>query len=263
MRMRCGSSAAPVSRLLGDDDPHPVEWVNRDSDAGVLLLCEHAGKQLPQSHALLGLSNAELDSHIGWDIGAARLARQLAGILQAPLILQRYSRLLIDCNRPPGSESSIPQISGGITIPANLKVCNDEIKNRQTEVFEPLDLAIQQALERFPRKAVFSIHSFTPKMNDQPQRPWHAGFLSRTDHSTGNILMASIHSHNPELILAMNQPYSIDDEGDWFIPRYAETRNLSHCLIEIRNDQLLDNKGIDTWASLLASAIESVMEKLA
>jgi len=61
----------------------------------------------------------------------------------------------------------------------------------------------------------------------------------------------------------MNQPYAIDDEGDWFIPRYAETRNLSHCLIEIRNDQLLDNNGIDTWASLLASAIESVMEKLA
>ena len=46
---------------------------------------------------------ADLARHIAWDIGIAGVGRQLADRLDACLIMQPYSRLVIDCNRPPGS----------------------------------------------------------------------------------------------------------------------------------------------------------------
>jgi predicted N-formylglutamate amidohydrolase len=140
---------------------------------------------------------------------------------------------------------------------------DDEIHSRQSEIFDPFDKAIQQGLDRFPRKAAFSIHSFTPQMQGQRPRPWHAGFLTRSDEPTGIALLDNIQMQKPNLTLALNQPYVIEDESDWFIPQYAESNKLKHCLIEVRNDQLLDNNGIDIWASLLATAIESVMETVA
>ena len=97
--------------LLSANDPAPVMWVNRESQAPVLLLCEHAGNAVPAAHGTLGLPSDQLNSHIAWDIGAAAVARTMADLLQAPLLMQRYSRLVIDCNRPPGSNQSIPELS--------------------------------------------------------------------------------------------------------------------------------------------------------
>ena len=87
------------SSLLTPADPQPVELVNADSAVPVLLLCEHAGNAVPEALDGLGVSDEVLNSHRGWDIGAEHMARQLADILGAPLILQRYSRLVIDANR--------------------------------------------------------------------------------------------------------------------------------------------------------------------
>lgn len=249
--------------ILCADDPAPVDWVNRDSETAMLLLCEHAGNVLPNGHELLGLSYEQVNSHIGWDIGAAAVARKLATLLQAPLILQRYSRLLIDCNRPLDAEDSIPVSSDGISIPANFELSDGEKQARQSEIFKPLDRAINEGLAKVKRRAAFSIHSFTPQLHDQQPRPWHAGFLTRTDHDTGNALIREIKRRKPDLRLVLNEPYSIDDESDWFIPRYAESRGLTHCLIEIRNDQLLHNSSVNEWADLLASAINALMEQSA
>lgn len=245
--------------LLSADDPPPIEWVNEHSESPVVMLCEHAGNAIPSSLRQLGLLPAQLDMHIGWDIGAGALARKLAAVLQAPLILQHYSRLLIDCNRPLNTSTSIPQVSDGIEIAANRNITPQEKLARQTEIFNPLNDAINDAFSRYPRRAAFSIHSFTPRMQGQPPRQWHAGFLNRTDRATGVALLESVKQQRPDLTLAINQPYSIDDETDWFIPRYAESRGLVHCLIEIRNDQLLNDDGINNWAQLLASAINSVV----
>jgi len=251
-------AAEATSGLLSADDPAPVEWVNRYSPASVLLLCEHAGSAVPVGHNQMGLTQEQLQSHIGWDIGAAAVARKLASLLRAPLILQRYSRLMIDCNRPPGSADSIPTCSDGIEIPANLNLDHDEQLARQDEIFKPLDLAICEGLTNHQRTAVFSVHSFTPQLRGQKQRRWNAGFLTRRDQNTGNALVKYIEQQKPHLTLAVNEPYFIEDETDWFIPQYAEPRGLMHCLIEIRNDQLRDDESIETWAMLMAGAIKSV-----
>jgi len=245
--------------LLGPSDPRPVEWVNEDSPAPVLLLCEHAGQAVPSALGGLDLPPQALDGHIGWDIGAEALARAVADRLSAPLVLQRYSRLVIDCNRPPDTPQSVPAVSDGVEIAANARASTAERAARRQEIFDPLDRAIAEGFVRHERRAAFSIHSFTPRMNGH-DRAWHAGFLARADAVTARGLIAHVAGMQKALVLGLNEPYEIEDETDWFIPRHAEPRGLAHSLIEIRNDQLRDGAGVTRWAALLSDAIAAILE---
>ena len=250
---------AQTGPLLGAADPVPVEVYQAQSAVPVMLLCEHAGQAVPHALAGLGLPEGAIDGHIGWDIGAEKLARALADRLHCPLILQRYSRLVIDCNRPPGSDGSIPVRSDGVPVPANVGLAAHDRHLREREIFDPMNDAITTALDACPRRAVFSIHSFTRCFQGQDRR-WDAGFLTRRDEKSAQHLMSAIAAVAPELTLALNQPYQIDDTSDWFIPRHAEPRGLRHTLIEVRNDHLRDADGVARWADLLVPAIRSILE---
>lgn len=252
-------SSLATDTLLKSTDPAPVEILNPDSRAEVFLLCEHAGRAIPDALGTLDVSEDVRNSHRGWDVGAERSARRMADMLQAPLVIQRYSRLVIDCNRPPLGTGSIPIVIDGADIPGNREADPVQQQLRVTEIFEPFDRAVVKTLDLSPRRAAFSIHSFTPRI-DGYDRPWRAGFLSRRDLATANTLMNHIARAQPDFELAINQPYQIDQETDWFIPQHAEPRGLRHCLIEIRNDQIRDDADADLWAGLLANAISSTME---
>ncbi len=92
--------ARPEQDELGQDWPPAVEMVNAAGRSPIVLLCEHASCHIPADYGRLGLPEAEVKRHIGWDIGAADVARGLSARLDAPLFLGTYSRLLIDLNRP-------------------------------------------------------------------------------------------------------------------------------------------------------------------
>lgn len=247
--------------LLTDDDPAPVEQINADSGAPLVLLCEHAGQAFPSKLGKLGLSNDVINSHRGWDIGAEQLARRIAATLNAPLILQRYSRLVVDCNRPPKSKSFIIDCSDGAIVPGNNGLSAADRAARTAAIFQPMERGLQDSFNASPRRAAFSIHSFTPRMNGQ-SRPWHAGFLSRSDLRTATSLRDYIKAVAPGLSLAINEPYQIESDGDWFIPAHAEQRGLAHALIEVRNDELLTEQGIARWSDLLSRAITHVLEQI-
>lgn len=220
------------------------------------MFCEHAGNHIPAKLQNLGLNQDALTSHIAWDIGAAELARGLSDRLQAPLILQRYSRLVMDCNRPPGAQGSICETSDGVVIPGNANLDKVAQAQRRKAIFDPLDQAVADAFAARPHVAAFSVHSFTPKFGEQT-RPWHAGFLTRKDTAMAEGMMQHLKARDPSLLMALNEPYQIEDASDWFIPRYAEPRGLRHTLIEIRNDLVRDTAGQNRWADLLAGAIRS------
>ncbi len=253
-------SLTQESPLLSADDPDPVEIVNENSDASVLLLCEHAGQHIPRSLDRLGVTQATIDSHRGWDIGALAVAREVAAQLGAPLIIQRYSRLVIDSNRPPDSPSAVPALVDGTAIPGNAAITTAAQRQRARAIFEPLNQTITRMMDSRKPRGCFSIHSFSPVLGGV-SRPWHAGFLSRRDTETANALMRSIAAQKPGLTLAVNEPYQVDDETDWFIPRHAEPAGAAHSLIEIRNDLITSSEGVTLWAGLLAQAITSVMQE--
>src|SRR5689334_8987153 len=124
-----------TSLLLGADDPPPVFEKNTAGRSPFLLTSDHYGRLLPQKLGDLGLSERELARHIAWDIGIAGVAERLSDRLDAHLIAQRYSRLVIDCNRPIGAASSIPAFSEATTIPGNERLVREDAEARQREIF--------------------------------------------------------------------------------------------------------------------------------
>lgn len=256
--MTVTAEQAPGTTLLGAFDPAPVTVVNPDAQASLVLVCEHAGQAIPAALGDLGLAEAHRKAHIGWDIGAAAVARCMAERLGVPLVLQNYSRLVIDCNRPPEAADSVPETSDGVEIVANLELDEAGRRMRVNEIFRPFDAEIARLLARRECRAAFSIHSFNPLLGGVC-RPWDIGFLYRKDLGTSKRLMDAVTALRPDLLIGINQPYSIGDSSDWFVPRYAERLKLAHSLIEIRNDHIADAAGQRAWAELLAAAIETTI----
>src|SRR6202140_1833953 len=109
-----------LDSLLAADEPTPVTVHNENGLSPFLIVADHAGNSMPRALGRLGASESECERHIAWDIGIAAVCRLVADALDATLVRQNYSRLVIDCNRPPGSETSIPDISELTPIPGNM-----------------------------------------------------------------------------------------------------------------------------------------------
>lgn len=245
--------------LVAGSDLDPVLVKNPRSTASVAIICEHAGQNIPIGLNNLGLSQAERNLHIAYDIGAGKVATLLSEKLQCALILQRYSRLVIDCNRAPGSAQSIPSVSDSVVIPQNVHISPTDRRARESAIFDPYAKECQARISQNHIRFAFSIHSFTPKLGDT-DRPWDIGFLHRHSHSQGDQLVRLAKHLWPNLTIGKNQPYMIEDATDWFIPVCAEPRALPHSLIEIRNDHLLNDRGCHDWAERLFILLSTFME---
>lgn len=247
--------------LLGANDPAPVTVLNATSDHPLLLVCEHAGKVIPQALNDLGIAEADRDSHVCWDIGAEAVTRHMAEALGAPTVIQSYSRLVIDCNRPPDAADAIPADNHGVQVSGNRDLDEAARVARVIEIFEPFHATVGQYLQRPSCKMVLAIHSFTPALAGKP-RPWHIGFLFRRDDQTSAYLARFIKDAWPDLTIGMNEPYQIDDESDWFVPQHGEASGLPHSLIEIRNDQISDATGQKAWADILVAAVNRYFKEV-
>ncbi len=219
-----------------------------------LLTSDHYGRLLPRALGDLGVANSELTRHIAWDIGIAGVSDRLAEMLDAHLIAQRYSRLVIDCNRPPSVASSIPAISEATAIPRNEGISADERSARRREIFEPYHGRINAVIDgRVHAKrptVLVSLHSFTP-VYAGVARPWHIGTLYHRDTVLPRLLLKHLRSER-DLVVGDNQPYAVSDITDYTIPVHGEARGLINTGIEIRQDLIADQSGQQQWAERLA-----------
>lgn len=241
--------------LLAPDEPHPVEVVNARGASDVLLVCEHAGRRLPRALGTLGLGEADLTRHIAWDIGARDVALALSAKLDAPLYMQRYSRLVCDCNRRPDVPAFIPERSEATTIPGNLALGAAERDRRAQAVFHPFHAAVEAALNARRaagrRTCLVTIHSFTPVFLGVA-RPWEIGVLFNRDRALSPGVIDWLRANSAHCF-GINQPYSVGDDTDYAIPVHGEGRGLPCVEFEIRND-LIDGRA-EAWADLLACAV--------
>ncbi len=249
--------------VLGPDDPDPVAVVNPGGTAPLVLVCEHAGRAIPKALGRLGLDDAALARHIAWDIGAEGVSRHLAQSLDATLVLQRYSRLVVDCNRPAPAPDSMPERSDGTPVPANLALAPDARAARWTEIHVPFHAAVARYLDAARTRgpvALLAVHSFTPALEtDGRPRPWEIGLLARRDPGLAPALMDALIAERPTLVAAFNEPYRIGDRSDYTIPVHAEARGLPHILLEIRNDLIATPEGQDAVAGLLGRALRRAL----
>ncbi len=243
-----------TASLLGTEDVAPVREFNAAGSSPFFLTCDHYGRLIPHVLGDLGLPESELTRHIAWDIGIAGVAESLSKQLDAHLIVQRYSRLVIDCNRPPHVASSIPLISEATTVPRNEGISNEAAALRRAEVFDPyhrrIDEIIDARREAGLPTVLVSLHSFTPVYAGIP-RPWHIGTLYHRDTHLPPLLLKALRAEG-DLVVGDNEPYAVNDETDYTIPMHAEARGLINTGIEIRQDLISDPAGEKLWADRLA-----------
>ncbi|MGQ0700645.1 MAG: N-formylglutamate amidohydrolase [Panacagrimonas sp.] len=253
-----------VVPLLAADEPPAWQVERAEGRSPFFLICDHASNRIPHSMGSLGLPAEELQRHIGWDIGAACVALKLSEALDATLILQRYSRLVIDCNRPLHSVDSIARISERTAIPGNRALDAEDIARRQHEIFAPYHACITEALDA--RRAsgqpslLIALHSFTPVYLGIA-RPWHVGVLYNRDARMAHALRDALRG-DAGLVVGDNQPYDVSDETDYSIPEHGERRGLPHVELEIRQDLIADDAGQSQWAQRLARLLRPLAEPL-
>jgi predicted N-formylglutamate amidohydrolase len=245
------------ARKQGAMEPHPAfEHANAAGRGPALVLCDHASNSVPLSVAGgdLGLPPHEMARHIAWDIGARGVSLALAELLDAPALLTRFSRLVIDPNRGEDDPTLVMRLYDGAIVPANRHVTAEEVARRLDAWHRPyhaeLDALIESRIAARRPPALVSIHSFTPRLAGRAPRPWHIGVLHGHDVRLAAPLLARLRAE-PDLCVGQNQPYLGELEGDT-LSRHGTRRGLRHVLIELRQDLIADAAGQGQWAERLA-----------
>jgi predicted N-formylglutamate amidohydrolase len=239
---------------LDPDEPAAFELCNAEGSNALVLIADHASSRVPRCLGQLGLSDEVLSSHIAWDAGTAKVARHLSELLDAPLLLSNYSRLVIDCNRAASSEEAILEASDGIQIPGNRKLGAEHIASRVRTLFAPYHDAIEALLDARKDRptTILSIHSFSPELQGE-KRPWSIGVCYGDDPRLAHGLLPELHKLAPSPV-GDNEPYSIEDGIDYSLPRHASTRGLPHVMLEIRRDLIGSDQGARHFAELIQTA---------
>lgn len=254
-----------TSPLLTAADPPPVTITNPGGTSPFLLIGDHAGNRVPARLHALGLDDAELARHIGWDIGIAETGPLLAERLDATFIRQTYSRLVVDCNRSTTQADAIAPVSDGTTIPGNQGLSDAEKAERFAAIHEPYQRAIADELARRDaagmRTIVVALHSFTPLMKGGNARPWHIGILhDRGDTRFAGAMLAVLRGA-VGLSVGDNEPYRMD-LIDYTIPRHAYPMARLYAEIEIRQDLIGTTEGCVYWADLLAAVLPRAADRV-
>ena len=250
--------------LLGADDPPPFDISGRDAPSPFVIICDHASRRLPRALDSLGLSSDALATHIAWDIGALGVARALASALDAFVVWQRYSRLVIDCNRPLSSPDSIVTRSERTDVPGNANLTAADATARAAEIFRPYHAAIRDHLDT--RRAahrpamLVSVHSFTPVFLDVA-RSWHCGVLFNRDARLAEPLLRLLRDE-PGLVVGCNEPYAASDLTDFSLVHHGEARGIPCVEIEIRQDLIDDPAAQKAWAQRLARLLPAAAQPL-
>ena len=260
MSLASGPLLNPASGpLLNKGEPAAYEIVNPGGRSELVLVCDHASRRVPENLHNLGLTDAQLNSHIGWDPGAALLARDLSIRLDAPLVLSNYSRLVIDCNRHPANASSIPVISDDTEIPGNLGLNEAAMQARRSVLFDPYHAAIGDLLDARSerRNRLLSIHSFTPVLASE-ERPWSIGVCYGSDKTWAMQWLSALRSRQAEAV-GDNQPYSVEEDLDYTLPVHCGRREISGLMLELRQDKLVSGTAIQRWSELIAQCWLSIV----
>jgi predicted N-formylglutamate amidohydrolase len=243
--------------MLQPDEPAPAAVRAGDDACPFVLVADHAGRAIPRALGDLGVSAAEMDRHIAWDIGVADLAEVLAARLGAPHVRQRYSRLVIDCNRDPARADAVPETSDGCAIPGNRDA---DRAARVAAIHAPYHAAIAALLAERDARGVattlIALHSFTPEMNGFA-RPWHAGVRygggdERFARATLGALREAI-----DAPVGDNQPYAMVGT-DYTVPHHCFAAGRAYAELEIRQDLLAG--AAEPWAERLAGVLARAME---
>lgn len=238
----------------------PFDIIEGDRKRGIVLVADHAHRELPEEYGDLGLPASEFDRHIAYDIGVEAVTRRLAALLGVPAVMARFSRLLIDPNRGEDDPTLIRQLYDGTVVPGNYPMTAEERERRLDRFYRPYHDAVAAMVASVAHESgrapfIFSVHSFTPVMQGNV-RPWHVGVLWDMDHRAPWPLIEML-AEDKGLVVGDNEPYDGALRGDTMF-RHAIVNGFAHALIEIRQDLIGDEKGAADWAERLTPIVDAI-----
>lgn len=241
----------------------PFEIIPGDPSHSLVILGDHAMNRLPAEYGDLGLPAEAFKRHIAYDIGVEDVTRKLSAELGVPAVLGCFSRLLIDPNRGEDDPTLIMKLSDGMVIPANHPLTAEERELRLNRYHRPYHDAVSTVVAETWRKSgkpplVISLHSFTHAWKGIA-RPWHAGVLWDTDSRAVIPLIDALRT-DTSLIVGDNEPYDGALRGDT-MHRHCSMTGLAHALLEIRQDLISNESGVNSWVSRLAPILASLAER--
>ena len=250
--------------LLAPDEPASVRVLRSDGAADFVLAADHAGRLIPRALGDLGLDETERRRHIAWDIGIAAVTEAMAAALDAPAVLQVYSRLVIDCNRAPAHPTSIPPISELTAIPGNEALSDQGRAARRQAIFDPYHAAIGELLDRRQanrrRSVLVAMHSFTPVFKSVA-RSVEVGVLFHHETPLSRLMLELLRAEG-DLKVGANEPYAITGDSDYTVPVHGEKRGIEHVEIEIRQDLITEPAGQAAWARRMTRLLTEANRRL-
>ncbi|AEV39924.1 hypothetical protein PSE_p0342 (plasmid) [Pseudovibrio sp. FO-BEG1] len=238
-----------------------VETINTGGAAPIVLVCEHASKFIPAYLDGLGLSEEAASSHAAWDPGALVVAELLATRLNAPLVAQRVSRLVYDCNRPPEAPSAMPEKSEIFEVPGNVSLSDEQRLDRVNKYYRPFQAEVKQVIDAKQASGqlpvMITIHSFTPVYNGK-KRAVEVGVLHDSDTRFADALLNAL-CPSDLYDIQRNEPYGPEDGVTHTLVSQAQSRGLLNVMIEVRNDLIAKRADQEQVAELLGEAILQVL----
>ena len=249
--------------LLAEDEPAPFVVRNPESTAPILLVCDHASRRFPRALGTMGLDPFARRCHLALDIGAGQLTDELAKRLGATAVLCGYSRLIVDCNRQLMDPGAFLEYGDGVVVPGNKNLHKQEKTQRADAIYWPYHNAIQAQIERFKGQGIdpvfVSIHSFTPVMNGE-SRTWEMGILWDQDRVTAEVFISGLRGAG--YLVGDNEPYSGKAPQDFTIDHHAEPIGLPHVGVEIRQDLIHHDDGVERIAAVMQEVVGSAPARM-
>ncbi|MCU0902873.1 MAG: N-formylglutamate amidohydrolase [Tabrizicola sp.] len=225
-----------------------------------LVTCDHASNRVPEwvGGGDLGIPPEDMARHIAWDVGAAGVASELGRLLDSPVILSDFSRLVIDPNRGEDDPTLVMQLYDGTIIPANRHITAEGIEERLDRLYRPYHAAYARLAALRPDRVILAVHSFTPCLRGRAPRPWHVGVLySHLDERFSKPLIARLQAET-DLCIGDNEPYSGHLPGD-AIDRHALRLGRHNALVEVRNDLIATQAEQAHWAARLVPILTETL----
>ena len=227
-----------------------AEEIEGNLDGRVVFTCEHASNALPAPWRWPEADRWLVDTHWASDIGAAAFTRRVARLMDAPAVLSKFSRLLIDPNRPLDSDTLFRQNADGLQVRLNEALLDGDRQERIDRFYRPYHAAVSAMVGRSRGDTVFGIHTFTNDYEGD-KRSLELGVLFDDDEEPAQQLIH--HLEQAGFHVLANEPWS--GKGGLAYSPVRHAKEYGRCALEIeaRQDLIVQ----DAFARRLAEALAS------
>jgi len=203
-----------------------------------LITCEHGGSELPPGRPWHAQDIKLKQTHWAYDIGAGDFARDLSSHIRAPALINNFSRLIIDVNRPLDDETLFRSTADGMPVELNQDLNLLEKQRRIDRYYKPYHEELAYLNHLLDPSLILAIHSFT-KNYEGNLREVEVGVLFNQNEELALEFEQFFRDQGYKVKL--NEPWS-GKEGFMYAVSQVESNRNKGIMLEFRNDLLVQEQ---------------------